>query len=101
LTKAIVAKDMEKATEAKSAVEDAQRELRRKREESGEKHVPRFFEQKDGHWVPKIAWVLLAISLSLSFVMGLCSSVPEDPEGAVKTVQEWMWPQQLSSSPPS
>ena len=45
---------MEKATEAKSAVEDVQRELRRKREESGAKHTPRFFEQKEGRWVPKI-----------------------------------------------
>ena len=46
---------MEAATEAKAAVEDAQRDLRKKREESGEQHVPRFFEQnKAGQWVPKI-----------------------------------------------
>ncbi|KAH7911819.1 hypothetical protein BJ138DRAFT_1179266 [Hygrophoropsis aurantiaca] len=53
LTQAINAKDMEAATEAKSAVEDAQRELRRKREEGGEPYVPRFFEMRNGHWEPK------------------------------------------------
>jgi hypothetical protein len=45
---------MEAATEAKGAVEDAQRELRRKRDELGETHTPRFFELKDGRWVPKL-----------------------------------------------
>lgn len=46
---------MELATKAKSAVEDAQREERKKREESGIAHVPRFFEYRDGRWVPKLA----------------------------------------------
>lgn len=54
LTKAILAKDMEAATTSKSAVEDAQREQRRKLEESGAKHVPRFFHLQDGRWVPKL-----------------------------------------------
>jgi hypothetical protein len=45
---------MERATEAKSAVEDAQRELRRKREESGEKFVSRYFERRDGRREPKL-----------------------------------------------
>ncbi|KAJ2920388.1 hypothetical protein MD484_g44, partial [Candolleomyces efflorescens] len=53
LTKAINAKDMEWATDAKSTVENAQREDRKKREEKGEAHVPTFFEYKDGRWVPK------------------------------------------------
>lgn len=57
LTQAIIAKDMDKATEAKSAVEDAQREQRRKMEENRQTHVPRFFEQRDGRWVPKIECV--------------------------------------------
>jgi oxysterol-binding protein-related protein 8 len=52
LTYAIDLKDMEAATEAKSAVEDAQREMRRKMEESGQKHVPRFFQLHDGRWEP-------------------------------------------------
>ena len=38
LTAAIQAKDMDRATEAKTAVEESQRELRRQREES---HEPR------------------------------------------------------------
>ncbi|OCH88964.1 Oxysterol-binding protein [Obba rivulosa] len=74
LTQAIIAKDMEAATEAKTAVEESQRELRRKREESGERFVPRFFEQKDGRWVPKI-------------------SLPDDQQEAEKAVQEFIWPQ--------
>lgn len=53
LTYAIDLKDMEAATEAKSAVEDAQREMRRKMEESGQKHAPRFFRLHDGRWEPK------------------------------------------------
>lgn len=54
LTQAIEERNMERATEAKSAVEDAQRELRRKREESGEKFISRYFERRDGRWEPKL-----------------------------------------------
>lgn len=50
---------MEAATEAKAAVEDAQRDLRKKREESGEQHVPRFFENRNGRWVPKFRYEYL------------------------------------------
>jgi hypothetical protein len=60
LTDAIADKNMERAQEAKSAVEDAQRDLRKKRDERGEKHVPRFFAQgSDGRWSPKIQYVSL------------------------------------------
>jgi hypothetical protein len=72
LTQAIAVKDMEAATDAKTAVEDAQRELRRKREESGQKHVPRFFEHRNGRWVPKL-------------------TVPDDRQEAVLAVQQWIW----------
>jgi len=75
LTRAILAKDMEAATDAKTTVEDAQRELRRKREEGGEKFVPRFFELRDGRWVPKL-------------------EVPDNPQEAVSAVQEWIWSSQ-------
>lgn len=54
LTQAINSKDMEAATEAKSAVEDAQREMRRKMEESGQKHAPRYFQLRAGRWEPKL-----------------------------------------------
>jgi len=54
LTEAILSKDMEQATLAKTAVEDAQRDLRKKREESGEVHTPRFFEIVNGRWMPKL-----------------------------------------------
>ena len=59
LTVAITNKDMEAATDAKSAVEDAQREQRRAMEESGQKHVPRFFEHRDGRWEPRFVYVWL------------------------------------------
>jgi len=82
LTQAINSKDMEAATEAKSAVEDAQREMRRKMEESGQKHAPRFFQLRGGRWEPKL-------------------SVPEDPETAIDTVQKWIWPAEATTSLPT
>ena len=81
LTEAITNKDMDGATTSKTAVEEAQRESRRKLEEKGGKHVPRFFEEKNGGWVPKLEYVPpippssqspLALILSL-FFMGLGS----------------------------
>lgn len=51
LTDAIAKKDMDKATEAKSEVEDAQREDAKRRDENNVNWTPRFFEQgKDGLW---------------------------------------------------
>ena len=41
---------MDAATAAKSAVENAQRELRA----AGTKHVTRFFEFRENRWVPRI-----------------------------------------------
>lgn len=78
LTQAILAKDMDAATEAKTAVEESQRDMRRKREESGQQFRPRFFQQdRDGRWGPKI-------------------SLPDDAQEAVGAVKSWIW-----SSPPS
>jgi len=74
LTKAIADRNMDAATEAKSSVEESQREQRKKREESGQKYVPRFFELRDGRWLPKI-------------------TVPQDPKEAVTAVQSWIWAQ--------
>jgi hypothetical protein len=56
LTDAIKSTDMHGATAAKSAVEDRQRELARKREMSGESAPPsRFFVHVEGdRWMPKI-----------------------------------------------
>lgn len=62
LTEAIHLKDMEKATTSKTAVEDAQRERRRRMEEHGETHVPKYFELKNDHWVPKITYFLSVYS---------------------------------------
>jgi len=77
LTQAIINKDMEAATDAKSAVEDAQREQRRKMEGSGQTHVPRFFQLRNGRWEPRLI-------------------VPTDPHVATVAVQEWIWPTKIS-----
>jgi len=82
LTRAIIAKDMEAATDAKTNVENGQREQRRRREESGEKHVPRFFRLHDGRWVPKFI-------------------VPSDLPTASASVQEWIWGSAPIPRPPS
>jgi hypothetical protein len=56
---------MDAATEAKTAVEESQRESRRQREESGEEYVPRFFFQnKDGRWIPKFTYAFFLTSFS-------------------------------------
>jgi hypothetical protein len=72
LTIAIKNSDMDAAGEAKSAVEDAQRESARKREEQKVKHIPRFFKLEKNRWVPK-------------------QTIPDDPEKAIKAVQMFMW----------
>ncbi|KAJ7051229.1 hypothetical protein C8F01DRAFT_1176332 [Mycena amicta] len=87
LTRAIAAKDMDAATDAKSNVENAQRESRKKLEESDAKHVARFFQLRDGRWEPKFA-------------------LPQDLQTAPAAVQEWIWgssplPPPPRSSPPS
>ncbi|KAG6841540.1 hypothetical protein C0991_009905 [Blastosporella zonata] len=79
LTVAIGQKDMEAATDAKSAVEDAQRERRKQLDESGGKHVPRFFEYKNGRWVIKL-------------------TVPSDPEEATRAVKDWIFSTTTSGS---
>ncbi|KAF8895025.1 hypothetical protein CPB84DRAFT_1816030 [Gymnopilus junonius] len=79
LTEAILSKDMERATTAKSSVEDAQREERKRREENGIAHVPRFFEKVNGRWEPKL-------------------KILKDPREATVAVQEWIFPNVLSQS---
>ena len=86
LTDAILAKDMNAATEAKTAVEESQRELRRRREESGQTFVPRFFQQdKDGRWVPKFTCVpstILSCLLhadTIPFALSVCLMTHRKP----------------------
>jgi hypothetical protein len=94
LTRAILAKDMEAATDAKTTVEDAQRELRRKREEGGEKFVPRFFELRDGRWVPKLEYEGLFWPYGFLADEFPTVRVPDNPQEAVSAVQEWIWSSQ-------
>lgn len=44
---------MDAAANAKGDVENAQRDDAKTRDEKGAKHVPRFFEERDGRWLPK------------------------------------------------
>lgn len=79
LTEAIISKDMDGATTSKTAVEEIQREQRKKLEETGDKHLPRFFEEKNGNWVPKL-------------------EIPTQPTPeAVDIVEKWIWG---TSTPP-
>ncbi|KAF8060924.1 hypothetical protein FPV67DRAFT_1512132 [Lyophyllum atratum] len=88
LTNAIVNKDMEAATTAKLAVEDAQRERRKQLEESGMRHEPRFFTFRNGRWEIKL-------------------DIPSDPEEATRVVEDWIFshasetPASTTSIPPS
>ncbi|KAI0791814.1 hypothetical protein C8Q75DRAFT_814858 [Abortiporus biennis] len=77
LTAAIIAKDMEAATEAKTEVEEGQRELRKHRDERGERHLARFFLHRQGRWSPKF-------------------TPPSDPQAAVVAIQNFIWPSQVS-----
>ncbi|KAF8338148.1 Oxysterol-binding protein [Cantharellus anzutake] len=79
LTKAIGEKNMDAATGAKVSVEDAQRELARRREEKNEKFVPRFFELRDGLWKVKF-------------------ELPPTPEEQIAAVEAWIWPKEVEPS---
>jgi len=53
VTQAIKANDIDAATEAKTEIEDAQRENARLREEKGEKFVSKYFKfSEKGEWRP-------------------------------------------------
>jgi hypothetical protein len=96
LTDAIAEKNMERAQEAKSAVEDAQRDMRKHLEEHGEKHVPRFFtQQPDGRWLPNIQSVTFIKTQSIVFHLRISPRLPDNIEEMVTAVQQWMW-----SAPP-
>ena len=99
LTEAIQHKDMEKATTSKTAVEDAQRERRRRMEEHGETHVPKFFELKNDHWVPKITYVLSVTSTFFCDQRTFSSpSLPDDPDAATEAIRAWILPKRSQSS---
>ncbi|KAK4705791.1 hydroxymethylbilane synthase, partial [Phenoliferia sp. Uapishka_3] len=52
VTAAIKAKDLDAATDAKSAIEDSQRDTTKDRDEKGETFTSRFFVCKNGEWRP-------------------------------------------------
>ncbi|KAF8761411.1 OSBP family, partial [Rhizoctonia solani] len=88
LTDAIHHKDMEAATDAKSAVENAQREAARKRKKQA----------------PNMSPVGIALPTVSPFVLTLATSggngIPSNPDAAVKFVEEWIWPKQTAASLP-
>lgn len=59
-------KDLDAATDAKTAIEDAQREDTKAREERGETFVPRFFELRAGEYRPAFALVLFFLFVFVS-----------------------------------
>jgi len=102
LTRAILTKDMDAATEAKTTVENAQRELRA----TGVKHRTRFFELRDDNcWVPRIQCVSLSLISSAGPPLNrktlLIHRLPQDPQEATAAVQAWIWsrPSEGSSAP--
>ncbi|KAN0061429.1 Oxysterol-binding protein OBPa [Thecaphora frezii] len=54
VTEGIKEKNLDKATENKSAIEEYQRQLVREREEKGESWTPRFFVQRGDKYYPKM-----------------------------------------------
>ena len=86
LTRALLAKDMDAATAAKGAVENAQRELRA----SGSKHTTRFFELRDNRWAPRIQYASSS-PFELNCAHLCFCRLPEDPQEATAAVQAWIW----------
>jgi hypothetical protein len=91
---------MDAATESKTTVENAQREVRA----TGVKHTTRFFELRDDNcWVPRIQCVVCLVSshrLLVRLVPTLkrkikcsyyCRRLPQDPQEATAAVQAWVW----------
>ncbi|KAK0568803.1 Oxysterol-binding protein OBPa [Tilletia horrida] len=54
VTEGIKERNLEKATEAKTAIEDAQRQAVKRRDEKGEKWVPKYFTAKGERFYPNI-----------------------------------------------
>lgn len=54
MTEGIKEKNLDKATDNKTAIEDAQRQRVREREEKGETWTPRFFVQRGEKFYPKM-----------------------------------------------
>jgi hypothetical protein len=91
LTEAISNKDMDGATSSKTEVEEAQREHRKKLEEKGEKHVPRFFEEKNGSWVPKLECVPSHMSSSSLLVIILTLFITGSGSRRDRRRKMWTW----------
>ncbi|WVW85678.1 hypothetical protein I302_107716 [Kwoniella bestiolae CBS 10118] len=88
LTDAIRSADMHGATAAKTAVEDRQRELAKKREASGEVPESRFFKHVSGdRWMPKLD----------------VDNLPKDRQEMEDKVRQWIFgdksPSQSTASP--
>jgi len=74
VTNAIIANDMDAATESKTSIEDAQREARKQMEDSHSEHEPKFFVRDGDRWVPKLA------------------SLSETMEEALAQIEHFIWP---------
>lgn len=54
MTEGIKEKNLDKATDSKTAIEDAQRQRVKEREEKGETWAPKYFVQKGEKFYPKV-----------------------------------------------
>ena len=54
VTEGIKEKNLDKATESKTAIEDAQRQRVKEREEKGETWTPKYFVQKGDKFYPNV-----------------------------------------------
>ncbi|GAA96293.1 uncharacterized protein L969DRAFT_91740 [Mixia osmundae IAM 14324] len=72
VTAAIKKNDLDAATDAKTAIEDAQRDRAKDRDHKSETHEPKYFVLKGDEWAPKF-------------------DLPSDPKEASKAVAEWIY----------
>lgn len=86
VTKAIKEKDLDAATDAKTAIEDAQREMVREREERNEPWKPKYFTLRDGEW--RVNLTCVATHLHAVAVLTLGNSLPEKTEDQIEAVRQ-------------
>ncbi|KAJ2382276.1 Oxysterol-binding protein OBPa [Coemansia sp. RSA 2603] len=76
VTKAIVESDLDAATKHKSAIEEEQREVAKRREADGSRFVPRFFQLEiDGFYHPNL----------------MLKDIPDDPQQATEKITQWIF----------
>lgn len=91
VTAAIKKKDLDAATDAKTAIEDAQRESARQREEKNEKFDPKYFVLEDDEWRPKIRCANSTAPAPDTSTDALHARLPKDRKEADAEVQRFIF----------